>query len=263
MKVASFKPASQYKANAPKQPKPEENKNPKPADDGNGDTPPDTMAQQIVKDLTSSPEFTKRAMNIGRNQELTIQVNDADVIKIRNEGPSLTQRFLDGTNKIFTSATSEAARIVEADPAFAFKNAALGVRQQVESGLPREAASTLNDAFLPMLRVAMLALDSKKAIDTFKNKDSSLLDRGVDAGHVVTDVAGLVGALGKSYFGMNEQLANTLTAVGLAGDVLAYSIHVLAYLKERGQVNLVENSELKPPTNPPSPPNPPQGPPEA
>ncbi|MCA9791638.1 MAG: hypothetical protein KC910_07570 [Candidatus Eremiobacteraeota bacterium] len=253
MRVNTFQPtpvlARANSNNAPAQEPAKEQQGQQPqAGQNQGQNPPDAMAQQIVDSLVSSPEFTKKALTkLGKGDELTIVVNDAEVIKVRNEGPTLTQKFLKGANSVFTAASSEAAHIVQADPAFAFKEAALGVRTQVESGIPSNMAGTLEDAFLPMLRIAALALDSKKAMDTWKNKDSSMLDKGVDTAHVVTDVVGLAGALGYKYIPALNAYAPTLTAIGLAGDVLSYSIHVLQYLRERGQVNL---NEQQPPQQP-------------
>ncbi len=210
-----------------------------------GGDPADTMGQQVLNHLVSSPEFTKKVLtNLGKGDEMTIVVNDAEVIRVRNEGPTITESFLSGANQIFTSATSEVSRIVQADPAFAFKEAAIGVRTQVEGGLPREIAANLEEAWLPMLRIAALVLDSQKALDTWRNKDSSWIDRGVDTAHVVTDVIGLAGAFGHAnWIPALSGVAPTLTAIGLAGDVLAYSVHVLAYLRERGQVNLNDTGE--------------------
>lgn len=232
---------------------------PKTQEDGQT-PPPDTMAQQIVDSLVSSPEFTKKALTkLGKGDELTIVVNDAEVIKVRNEGPGFTQKLISGTQNVITAASNEAARIVQADPAFAFKEAAMGVRTQVANGIPRQASDVIENAFLPMLRTVALVLDSKKAIDTFRNKDASTVDKIVDGVHVATDVAGLVGALGYNMVPALSGLAGPLTAVGLVGDIAAYSYHVLQYLRERGQVNFNEGQQQQQPpqqTPPPAPNNP-------
>ncbi len=251
MQVRNFTPVHHNLANSGQQkPVEEQQQNPaNPADpkptEGSGEE--DAMARQIVDSLVSSPEFTKKALTkLGKGEELTIVVNDAEVIKVKNDGPSLTSKFLTSANQIATAAANEAARLVEADPAFAFKEAALGVRTQVTNGLPREAANTLENYFLPVVRLAALGLDTNKAVATFRNKDSTWFDRTVDGVHVGTDLIGLIGAVGYipkvgEAVPFLANAAPTMTAIGLAGDVLAYSIHVLQYLRERGQVNLNDN----------------------
>ncbi len=214
------------------------------------DEQPNPMADQIVDKLISSPEFTKKALSkLGNGQELTITVNGEDVIKIKNEGPGVAEKFIKGAQYTLTAVTEEAARVVEADPAFAFKEAAMGVRTQVADGIPDQAASLIDTAFLPMLRIVALGLDGKKAIDTYRNKDASTLDKIVDGVHVLTDVAGVIGALGYDMVPALNGLAGPLTAVGLAGDVASYSYHVLQYLRERGQLNVNQKKD-EPPKQP-------------
>lgn len=210
-------------------------------------------AQKILENLTSSPEFTKKVLGkMNKGDTVTITVNGDQVLQIKNEGPGIAQRFIKSTQLFITAAAEEAANLVKADPAFAFKESALGVKTQVYSGLPPEAADFAEKAFLPMLRVAALVLDSKKAMDTWKNKDADQVTKIIDTAHVVTDVVGVVGALGDKLIPALGPYSGTLTAIGLAGDIAAYSYHVLQYLRERGQVNFADdNKQQQPPQSNP------------
>lgn len=208
-------------------------------------------AQKILENLTSSPEFTKKVLGkLNKGDTVTITVNGDQVLQIKNDGPGIAQRFIKGTQMFISAAAEEAANLVKADPAFAFKESALGVKTQVYSGLPPEAADFAEKAFLPMLRVAALVLDSKKAMDTWKNKDADQVTKIIDTAHVVTDVVGVVGALGDKMIPALGPMSGTLTAIGLAGDIAAYSYHVLQYLRERGQVNFGDDNKGQQPTPP-------------
>ncbi len=215
---------------------------------------PDAAAR-ILENLTSSPEFTKKVLNkMGSGDQVTITVNGEQVLQIKNESPGIMSRFIKGSQMFITAAAEEAANLVKADPAFAFKEAALGVKTQVYSGLPDSASQFAENAFLPMLRITALVLDSKKAVDTWKNKDADRATKIIDTAHVVTDVIGVVGALGDKFIPALASVAPTMTAIGLAGDIAAYSYHVLQYLRERGQVNMQTDQQNAPPPPPQAPP---------
>lgn len=199
-------------------------------------TPPETV-NTILDNLTSNPEFTRKVVgDLKSGDKVTIVLDGQEILKIESEGPGVAQRFISASQEFITAAADEASQLVKADPAFAFKESALGVKTQVYAGLPREVQGFADKAFLPMLRTAALLLDTKKFLDTRANKDAELTDKLVDGAHVVTDVVGLVGSL-SPFLPFLGPVAGTLTAVGLAGDIAAYSYHVLAYLKQRGQVN--------------------------
>lgn len=196
-------------------------------------------ADKVLENILSSPEFSnKLASRMASSGTTVIEVDGRQVIKIESSAPSLMEKMVQGSQMFITAAAEEASKVVQADPAFAFKESALGVKTQVYSGLPKGVQDVAETAFLPMLRTVALVLDTKKAMDTFKNKDAPLVDRVVDGAHVATDVVGLVGALGDKFIPALAPFAPAMTAIGLAGDIAAYSYHVLAYLKERGQVNL-------------------------
>jgi hypothetical protein len=224
-------------------------------------TPPpadEDLGGKIVDKLVSSPAFNERVLKkMAKGEEVTIEVNGAPVVKIKAEGPGIMQRFIQGTKDFISYGAEEVSGIIQADPAFAFKEAALGVKSQVYNGLPSNVQEIAEVAFLPMLRIVALALDVKKFFDT-RNKlaagEATRLDKFVDGAHIATDVAGVVGAVAFHVPSITP-LAMPLTAVGLAGDIAAYSYHVLQYLRERGAVGAREGEakEHKPPAPAPTP----------
>lgn len=225
-----------------------------PAQAPSQETQQDKLAAQIVDSIVSSPEFTKQAMRrVGRGDTLKIEANGQEIVKITSDGPSIAQRMIKGAQLGITAAAAEVAQLVESDPAMSFRVAAMGVKTQVFNGVDAGLQEVAEKAFLPMMRGAALALDSKKCIDIFRNKDASTVDKIIEGVHVGTDVVGLVGAL--SYhvipFEAFKNNAGLLTAIGFAGDIMSYSYRALQYLKERGQVASVAEKSEQPPTPPP------------
>lgn len=202
---------------------------------------PHQPGENLVENILSSPELARQlAGRMGKGHGQTvIEVDGRQVIKIENTGPTLMERAIRGSQMMITAAAEEASKVVQADPAFAFKESALGVKTQVYNGLGKDVQTVADTAFLPMLRTVALLLDVKKLHDVLGNKDAPVIDKLVDGTHVLTDVVGLVGALGDKLVPGLAPFSPTMTAIGLAGDIAAYSYHVLAYLKERGQVNVV------------------------
>lgn len=245
--TANAAPQPAQQAQAPEQQQQTQQAQGQPAQQPKGGIENPDVSTRILENLTSSPEFTKKVLSkMGNGDQVTITVNGEQVIQIKNESPGIMNRFIKGSQMFITAAAEEAANLVQADPAFAFKEAALGVKTQVYSGLPTSASEFAENAFLPMLRITALVLDTKKAMDTWKNKDADRATQIIDTAHVVTDVVGVIGALGDKFVPALAPYAPTMTAIGLAGDIAAYSYHVLQYLRERGQVNLHNQNENMP-----------------
>jgi hypothetical protein len=200
----------------------------------------DAFQKTVVDSLVSSPDFSKRALSkLGSGNSVTITKLDDGGVKVTNEGPSLAQKFLDGGTQIMARASQEVVRVMDADPAFAFKTTAEAVQTRVVANLDRGAADTIKPFILPVLRGGMMAMDTKRAISTYQNKDASGWEKGVDIGHVVTDAVGFAGAIGQAgWVPFLAPYANTMTGIGLVGDLASVTFHAMGYLTERGQVNL-------------------------
>lgn len=217
--------------------------------------PADDRANEIVDRLVASEAFNNNLIGkMGRGNEVTIEIGDREVIRIKSDGPGALERFAVGTRAAVGAFASEASGLVKSDPAFAFKETALGVKSQVYSGLPSDIQKAADIGFLPMLRVVTMALDFKKFMDTRKNPEATKMDKAVDGGHLVTDAIGLAGAVAMSVPGLGA-LATPLTIVGLTGDVAAFTYHILDYVKQRGAEYLASRKEAQqqPPAPTPTP----------
>lgn len=208
-------------------------------DEGQNPGGQDTFQKSVVDSLITSPDFSKRALSkLGSGNSVTISMVDGGV-KVTNEGPSLAQKMLDGGAQIMATASQEVVRIMDADPAFAFKTTAEAVQGRVVANLDKATQDTIKPFILPVLRGGMLAMDSKRAINTYRNKDASVWEKAVDIGHVATDIVGMAGAIGTTgWVPFLAPYANTMTGIGLVGDLASVTFHAMGYLTERGQVNL-------------------------
>jgi len=185
-------------------------------------------------------------------ETVTIKSDGQVVLEIKKEGLTKLDKFAAFASDTIKATAAEVSNVVSQDPSFAFKEAALLVKDQVYSGVPAEFTSYAEQAFLPMIRVVAIALDVKKAIDTYKSERASKTDRMIDGGHLLTDVAGLAGAISFAIPGVSGAVRVGLTAAGLVGDVAAYGYHVMKYFRERGlpdvgaQQNGQQNPQQKP-----------------
>ena len=198
----------------------------------------DSFQRSVVDSLVTSPDFAKKALS-GSGKSMTITMVEGGGVKVTNDGPSLAQRVLDGGAQIMQRASQEVVRVMDADPAFAFKTTAEAVQTRVVANLDKNTADSIKPFILPVLRGGMMAMDTKRAIGTYQNKDASIWEKGVDIGHVVTDVVGFAGAIGQAgWVPFLATYANTMTGIGLVGDLASVTFHAMGYLTERGQVNL-------------------------
>lgn len=236
MKVQSQNPPTQGPRNLPPQ-KPS-SPPPTPPEPNEPDPQEEKLRDQILENLLSSPEFTKAAMKrIGRGDKWSVNVEGRPLVTISSEGPSTAERVIGGFRAGVRSITEEAATVVDNDPAFMLRNAATVVKTQVYNGIPSELQTIADQALIPFARLASLALDSAHVYRTYKSPDSSIIDKGIDTLHVASDVVGLVGAVAPMVFPPLAPYANTMLAVGFAGDIVSYSYRGLQYFNRRSQGN--------------------------
>ncbi|MBM3464288.1 MAG: hypothetical protein FJX76_19505 [Armatimonadetes bacterium] len=199
-----------------------------------GDVPEPTQVERLL-DSSTVAQLVGKQMKGG--ETITISADGKTVLEIKKDSVSAFQNFKVFAGDVFSATSAEVSNIVGQDPAFAFKESALAVKDQVFRGVPTEFQTVAEQGFLPMIRVVALALDGKKAMDTFKNPDSSRVDKFVDGAHLATDIAGLGGAIAFAIPSVGTSVATALTVVGLVGDIAAYGYHVMKYFHDRGMPN--------------------------
>lgn len=212
------------------------------ADQGQDPGQQDAFQKQLVNSLVTSPDLSRRALSMGSGGSLTITPFEGGV-KVSKDGPSLAQKALDGGARVLATASQEAVRLMEADPAFAAKKIVEGLQGPVLSGFDKPVQDSVKPFIAPLLRGGMLIADGYKARNTLRNKDSSIAEKVVDVGHVVTDAVGFAGAIGQNWIPFLAPYANTMLGVGFAGDLFAAGFHAMGYITEQGQVNFNVESE--------------------
>lgn len=200
-----------------------------------------TVAERLL-DSNTVAQLVGSKMKAG--DTVTISAGGETVLEIKKDSVSALDKFKSLATDTLKAASYEVSNIIAQDPAFAFKTSALGVREQVMQGVPAELQGYAEKGFLPMIRVVALALDTKKSVATFKSSEASALDKFVDGGHVVTDIAGLGGAVAAAIPAIGTGVATALTVTGLMGDVAAYGYHVMKYFADRGAVPPTDGESL-------------------
>lgn len=188
----------------------------------------------VERVLNSTAISNMVGSNLKGGDKIQITSGNEVVLEIKKDSVSTFQRVKDFAVDGVKATAAEVSNIVAQDPAFAFKESALGVKDQVFNGIPEQFKTAAEKGFLPMIRVVALALDGKKAYDTFKNVNSTHLDKFVDGAHLATDIAGLGGAVCMALPAVSPQIGTALTVAGLVGDIGAYGYHVMKYFHDRG-----------------------------
>ena len=204
--------------------------------DGGASSNTSGSSSTLEKMLSSTTIAAMVGNNMKVGDTLSIGMAGKTVLEVKKEGASALDNVKTLTSKAFHVSAAEVSNVVAQDPSFAFKGAALAVKDQVFNGLSPDLVPLAENGFLPLIRVVALGLDSKRAIETFKNPDATGLDKTVDGAHLVTDLVGLGGAVCFAIPGINPMLAQGLSATGLVGDIASYGYHVMKYFRDRGMV---------------------------
>jgi len=181
-----------------------------------------------AKDLLDSNALNSLlANNIKPGEKLTISSGNDDLLTIRKErGPSRMR-------ELGRAFAIEAGGIVKYDKGLAFKLGAIAVKETDLIGVASTISKSVDNAFLPMLRVVGGMLDAHNMMKTLKDPKSNIVDKTIDIAHVATDVAGIAGAV-MSYCGIAPGLSTALTISGVMGDVAAHGYHIVRYFEEKG-----------------------------
>lgn len=170
---------------------------------------------------------------VKKGDTVTILGNEGEIVTVSKSGPSTFDNLKKTAGDLARATATEASNVIAQDPAFAFKTAAFAVQSQVFAGVPSQFTAVAGQAFVPMVRVVSIALDLKKANDTWKSERASGLDKCVVGGHLVTDIVGIGGAIAKAVPALGPAVSMVLSAVGLVGDIASYGYHVVKYFQDR------------------------------
>lgn len=189
---------------------------------------------------------------------LVFSLNDKTVAVIKEDGPSTAERFLTSTGRVLSTTARGLVSITNADPSFAFSEAAQAVKPVVLQNMPSGVSDELDKFFMPMLKGVSFVMNVKKWIDRRKKTEIAKINGTygtmdklgmvVDGAHLATDAVGMVGALGSIVVPGSPFFKGMLGASFMA-DVGVYSFHALEYIGEQGKQ---QPPDQPPPQQPPS-----------
>ena len=141
---------------------------------------------------------------------------------------------------------SEAGEAAKNDPALATRMAATSLTDTLLNKVNTPIKDSFAETVVPVVRGGILALNAVRCHQTFKSAESTGLDKFMDAGRVISDVAGFAGgimalaspghaALGRSLMGFSyavDAVSHAYRGLGHAGKRIAVWNHKLEQMKD-------------------------------
>lgn len=141
---------------------------------------------------------------------------------------------------------SEAGEAAKNDPALAMRMAATSLTDTLLNKVNTPIKDSFAETVVPVVRGGILALNAVRCAQTFKSVESTGLDKFMDAGRVISDVAGFAGgimalaspahaALGRSLMGFSyavDAVSHAYRGLGHAGKRIAVWNHQLEQMKD-------------------------------
>jgi hypothetical protein len=170
---------------------------------------------------------------------------------------------------------TEAGEAAKNDPALAMRIAATSLTDTLLNKVNTPIKDSFAETVVPIVRGGILALNGVRAHQTFKNPDSTKLDKFMDAGRVISDIVGFAGGLmaiaspahlglGQSLMGFSygvDAVSHAYRGLGHAGKRINIWNTKLEQLKEAERQKEQEQSQggcpeapQQPPANPTQPP---------
>lgn len=162
----------------------------------------------------------------------------------------------------------EAGEYAANDPALAMRFTATSLVSPIMQGVNPDVAVATDHTIVPIMRGGLLALNAVRAVQTFKNPDSSVFEKGMDSIRVVSDLAGFVGGLAMLFTPQYAALGAKLMGTAYSVDIVSHAFRGLTHANRRIKVwqaeQAAQEAQNKPDkpdgNNPPTPPTPPAPP---
>ncbi|MBT9586405.1 hypothetical protein IV102_23885 [bacterium] len=159
----------------------------------------------------------------------------------------------------------EVAEAAKNDPALAMRLAAGALVPPILDGVSPDVTLVTANTIVPVVRGALLAMNTMRCIETFKNPDSKGYEKGADVIRVVSDMAGMVGGLAMLFTPQYAALGAKLMGTAYSVDIVSHAFRGLTHGAQRiklWQNELNEKPDDHPPgpgdgpgSTPPTPPN--------
>lgn len=212
-----------------------------------------------VKKKEDEPGTTPQmpVVNVGDGlkpgEKVTVTIDGKQVIEIKKEGKTGWQQFEETTKKAMKGALVTGMEVLKNDPSFAFREAVMVSKGSVMKVVPETLKELGDKGVYPTIRVGLLAIDLMKLYKTMKEPGTPIIDKIVDIGHIVTDVAGVV-AVAVPFLPGPIPGAVYLSAAAIVGDIISGGWHAIRYVIRKGE-EAKKSLEQKPDVSPPATPS--------
>lgn len=147
----------------------------------------------------------------------------------------------------------EAGEYARNDPALAMRFAATNLVPPIMNGVNPDIAIATEKTIVPVMRTGLLALNTLRCIESYKNPDASYVERGMDTIRVISDTAGFLGGLAMLFTPQYAALGAKMIGSAYAVDIVSHAFRGLTHANRRIQVWQTEQDK---PSTPPDPPKP-------
>ncbi len=123
------------------------------------------------------------------------------------------------------------------DPSLAFRSAATIIAPNLMSGVNNPVVTdTANIWVVPVVRSALLGINTWQAVRTFKDPDAHMTSKFLDGARVASDLAGTVGGLALLFTPKYAELGAKLVGAAYAFDIGSHAIRTLQHGANRVKV---------------------------
>lgn len=171
--------------------------------------------------------------------------------------PSNSGQFFRPLQQTAMFLAREVTEAAANDPALAMRMAASGLVSPILSGVPSDVAAHTDQSLVPVVRLGLLALNSVRAVQSFKDPSVSKAEKGLDMIRVVSDTAGAIGGIAMMFFPQHAALGAKLVGTAYSVDIVSHAFRGLTHAGRRVKVWQAELHNDKPDNKPPDPPAPP------
>ncbi len=220
-------------------------------------------AQEAPSEQAPSDEKVVVNEHLTTDNAYSFYVNGERKMILKGQRESLSSKVIRQTRNLMSAAGSELGALASSNPAMAFNTTMEAIRPVVMDGIPSQFHGPTQEILLPVQRGVLVLFDAYKAYERWKQNrvlgdDAGAMDQIgmlVDGTHVATDVAGLLGSIGRYIPALAAISAVGLT-IAIAGDMAAYSFNLVEYIDKRGKGAPPVPAPTPPPTAPAPPPTP-------
>lgn len=187
------------------------------------------------------------------------KANREDQLHVSNIKPFNSGSIIKPLARTGVFLAREVAEAAQNDPALAMRLGAGALVPPILDGVSPEVATVTGNTIVPVVRGALLAMNTMRAIQTFKDPSAPAYEKGADLIRVVSDTAGMIGGLAMLFTPQYASLGAKLMGTAYSVDIVSHAFRGLTHAGRRIKFwqNELANSDKpdnKPDNNPPGPP---------